>query len=312
MVVASPEPRERRRLRRFTLAALVTNIGIVFTGGLVRVTSSGLGCPTWPRCTEDGFVPRPGGDHAGWQTAIEYGNRLLTFVVLAAAVAVVVQVRRTRPHPRPIELLAWALPIGVLGQAVLGGITVLTGLSPYTVASHFLLSMLLIAAAVALHERLRPPDGNPPAGRGIQHATTGLLVLTYLVLILGTVVTGAGPHGGDATAPRFGVDIRLVAIAHADAVWALLGLTAGLVAVNWRTGPPRLRLALRVVLGLQLAQGALGYTQYVLGVPPALVALHILGAALLWATVVAAWVRARPPVELTPSADPASEALAAR
>jgi heme a synthase len=305
----------RRRLRWFALAAIVTNIGIVFTGGLVRVTQSGLGCPAWPRCTEDGFVPRPGGDHAGWQTAIEYGNRLLTFVVLAAAVAVFVQVRRTRPHHRSVELLAWVLPAGVVGQAVLGGITVLTGLSPYTVASHFLVSMVLIAAAVALHERVRVPEEHTPASRGVQHATTALLVIAFAVLILGTIVTGAGPHGGDVSAPRFGIDIRLAAIAHADAVWALVGLTVGLTAVTWRTGPPRMRRAVRTLLALQLVQGAIGYTQYVLGVPPVLVALHILGAALMWAAAVAVWVRARPladPAAMTSTTGSGSEALASR
>lgn len=304
----------QRRLRRFALAALVSNIGIVFTGGLVRVTSSGLGCPAWPRCTEDGFVPRPGGDHAGWQTAIEYGNRLLTFVVLAAAVGVFVQVRRTRPHHRSVERLAWVLPLGVVAQALLGGVTVLTGLSPYTVAGHFLLSMVLIAAAVGLHERVRGAGEEPPAGRGIQHATSALVIVAFVVLVLGTVVTGAGPHGGDTSAARFGVDIRLVAIAHADAVWALVGLTVGLVAVTWWTGPPGMRRAVRVLLGLQLVQGTLGYTQYVLGVPPALVALHILGAALVWTAAVTVWVRARPIAPTPTAADVASDpgALATR
>jgi heme a synthase len=293
MTVPAP-PSTRPRLRRLALAAVVTNIGIVFTGGLVRVTGSGLGCPTWPTCDEQRLVPTPGGEHAGWQTAIEFGNRLLTFVVLAAALAVFVEVRRTRPHQRPVTLLAWLLPLGVLAQALLGGITVLTGLSPTTVAAHFMVSMGLIAAAVALYERVREADPSPPPTRGIQHATTVLAVIALVVLLLGTVVTGAGPHGGDTAAARFPVDIRLAAIAHADAVWALIGTTVALVAVTWRAGPRRLRVAVRVLLGLQLAQGALGYTQYVLGIPPTLVALHILGAALMWAATVTVWVRARP------------------
>lgn len=293
-VEPATEPPERRRLRRFALAAIVTNIGIVFTGGLVRVTGSGLGCPTWPRCDDDSFVPLPGGDHAGWQTAIEFGNRLLTFVVLAAAIAVFVQVRRTRPHPVSVERLAWVIPLGVLTQAVVGGITVLTRLSPLTVATHFLLSMVLISAAIALHERVRPGDGHPPASSGVRWATTALAVIGAVVLVLGTLVTGAGPHAGDPDVGRLGVDIRFMAIAHADAVWALLGVTIALVAVTWRTGPPRLRNALRLLLGIELAQGAIGYTQYALGIPAALVAIHILGAALLWATVTAVWVRARP------------------
>jgi heme a synthase len=296
--------RDERRLRRFALAAVVTNIAIVFTGGIVRVTGSGLGCPDWPRCDGARLTPSLGAEGQGWHELIEFGNRLLTFVVLAAAVAVFVQVRRTRPHPPLVEAMAWALPLGVLAQALLGGITVLTGLSPYTVAAHFLLSMVLIAAAVVLYERVKvprtagaaDPDASPAdlPGRGLQFATTALLVVAAVVLVLGTVVTGAGPHGGDVTAPRFGVDIRTMAIAHADAVWALVGLTIALVAVTWRAGPPPLRRALRVLLAVELAQGALGYTQYALGIPAWLVAGHILGAALLWAAAVTVWIRARP------------------
>ncbi|GGI07664.1 COX15/CtaA family protein [Egicoccus halophilus] len=297
-MATSPAPASLRLLRRFTLAALVTNIGIVFTGGVVRVTGSGLGCPTWPACDGRQLVPTPGGDHAGWQTAIEFGNRLLTFVVLAAAIAVFVQLRRTGPHPRPIRLLGWALPLGVLAQAVMGGITVLLRLTPWTVAAHFLLSMVLIAVAVALHEYVRPPARDPadrvPASSGIRWATTVLLVVAAVVLVLGTIVTGAGPHAGDPEVPRLGVDIRFVAIAHADAVWLLLGLTVALVAVTWRSGPPRLRSMLRVLLGLELLQGTIGYTQYALGIPEGLVSLHILGAALVWAAAVSCWARARP------------------
>lgn len=302
---ATVSARDERRLRRFALAALVTNVAIVFTGGIVRVTGSGLGCPDWPRCDGANLTPTLGAEGQGWHELIEFGNRLLTFVVLAAAVAVFVQVRRTRPHPPLVEAMAWALPLGVVAQALLGGITVLTGLSPYTVAAHFLLSMVLIAAAVVLYERVKVPrtagaatsaDG-PPAeapGRGLQHATTALLVVAAVVLVLGTVVTGAGPHGGDVTAPRFGVDIRTMAIAHADAVWALVGLTVALVAVTWRSGPPPLRRAIRVLLVVELAQGALGYTQYALGIPAWLVAGHILGAALMWTAAVTVWIRARP------------------
>jgi heme a synthase len=287
----SPGP----RLGRFTLAALAANIGIVFTGGLVRVTGSGLGCPQWPTCDGQNLVPVPGGDHAGWQAAIEFGNRLLTFVVLASVVAVFVQVRRTRPHPRGIEALTWVLVSGVLAQALLGGVTVLTGLLPATVAAHFLLSMVLIAAAAVLHERTRPaPSGSPPTSPGLRHATTALVAVAFAVLVLGTIVTGAGPHGGDATAPRLDVDIRLMAIAHADGVWLLLGLTVALIAVTWRSGPVPLRRALRMLLALELVQGAIGYTQYAIGIPWPLVAAHILGAALVWAAAVTAWARARP------------------
>lgn len=290
----SPSP-ERRRLRRAALAAIVTNVMIVFTGGLVRVTGSGLGCPDWPTCDGASLAPVPGGDHAGWQAAIEFGNRLLTFVVLAAVIAVWVQVRRTRPHPRQVEVLAWFLPAGVLFQAVLGGITVLTGLAPLTVAGHFLASMALIFAAVVLHERVRPASETIEVGVGLRHAITALIAVAVAVMVLGTVVTGAGPHGGDVTAPRFPVDIRLVALAHADAVWLLVGLTVALVVITWRHPSRRLRNALRALLVIEIVQGGIGYAQYALGIPASLVALHILGAALMWTAASAAWARSHVP-----------------
>jgi heme a synthase len=298
----------RDRLVPLALAAIATNVLIVFTGGLVRVTGSGLGCPTWPTCDGETIVPRPGGEHATWQTAVEFGNRLLTFLVLAVAVAVVIEVRRRRRElPARLRYLAWALPAGVLAQALLGGVTVLTGLSPLVVAAHFLLSMVLIAIAVALWQRAREHAGMVapvPAGTpvhqvlaaGLRWATTALAVVAGAVLVLGTLVTAAGPHAGDPGTERLGLDIRIMAIAHADAVWLLVGLTVALVAVTWRHGPPELRTAARALLLLEVLQGTLGYTQYALGIPAALVAAHILGAALVWATAVAVWVRARPPV----------------
>ena len=272
----------------------------------MRVTGSGLGCPTWPRCDEESFVPTPGGAHAGWQTAIEFGNRLLTFVVLAAAIAVVWEVRRHRDLlPSSLRRLAWLLPIGVLVQAVMGGITVLLGLTPWTVASHFLLSMGLIAVAIVIFEWVRRPAGAQLPGAGVRRATWVLAAVGATVLVLGTLVTGAGPHAGDPSTPRLAADIRILALAHADAVWLFVGLTAALVAVTWN-GPPRLRNAVRALLGLQLLQGTIGYTQYALGIPEALVAAHILGAALVWMTTVLVWTRARdlPPAASAPDAPP--------
>jgi len=253
-----------------------------------------LGCPDWPTCDGQSFVPLPGSEHAGWQAAIEFGNRLLTFVVLAAVIAVWIQVRRTRPHSRQVEFLAWFLPAGVAFQAILGGITVLTGLHPLTVAAHFLASMALIFAAVLLHERVSKPSGGEPIGTGLRHATTALAAVAIAVMVLGTIVTGAGPHGGDVTAPRLPVDIRIAALAHADAVWLLVGLTIALVVVTWRHSSRRLRVALRVLLAIEIVQGALGYAQYALGIPNTLVALHILGAALMWTAASAVWARAHP------------------
>lgn len=301
-----------RRLSRAAMAAIVANVGIVFTGGVVRITGSGLGCADWPTCDGRNIAPVAGGDHAGWQAFVEFGNRLLTFVVLAAVLAVVVQVRRTGPHPPGIVRLAWALPAGVVAQALLGGVTVLTGLSPFTVAAHFLLSMVLIAVAVTLHERVRCEAPEPPPRRSVQHAVTAIGVLAAVVLVLGTIVTGAGPHGGDLQAPRFDVDIRFAAMTHAGSVWLLLALTAATLAASWRDGPARLRAALGWLLVLGVAQGALGYTQYVLGIPATLVSLHVLGAAVLWAVTVAVWARAHPALarEQPPTSTPGTSPVA--
>ena len=306
--MTAPEPApDLRRLRRFALAAVVTNIGIVITGGVVRVTGSGLGCPDWPTC--DGRAVTPvGGDHEGWHVFIEFGNRLLTFVVLAAVVAVLVEVRRQRPQARPLEPLAWALVGGVLTQAAVGGVTVLTGLAPLTVAVHFLLSMALIAVAVTLHQRLRPGPAHAPPPIGLRHATSAVVWVALVVLVLGTLVTGAGPHGGDPGASRLGLDIRVMAIAHADAVWLLVGVTAASMLAGWRTGPPAFRRGLRLLLVVQLAQGGIGYLQYVLGIPPALVSLHIAGASVMWALAVGVWVAARPEL-LLPAARSSSPPL---
>jgi heme a synthase len=287
------ETPELRRLRRFALAAIVTNVGIVITGGTVRITGSGLGCPTWPSCDGDSFVPRPGGEHNSWQMAIEFGNRLLTFVVLAAVVGLIWQLYRTRPHPPVLMRTAWILPIGVVGQALLGGIVVLTGLSPFTVAAHFLLSMVLIFTAVVVHEMVRTGATRAVPPAAIRHLTTAVAAAAFVVLVLGTVTTAAGPHGGDPSAARLDLDIRLAALAHADAVWLLLGLTLALVVLTWR-GPARVRAAARALLGFEILQGVIGYTQYALGVPEALVVLHVVGATLVWASASAAWIRARP------------------
>ncbi|MFU8840294.1 MAG: COX15/CtaA family protein [Nitriliruptoraceae bacterium] len=284
----------RRALRGAALAALVANMVIVFTGGIVRVTGSGLGCSDWPTCDGTNITPiAGGGGHEAWQGYVEFGNRLLSAPVLLTAVLVWWFVRRTGPHPPIVRGLALLLPLGVLGQVALGGVTVLTGLSPVTVAGHFLASMVLIAAAAGVYELVREPDGEPPAARGVQRAMSAVLLVSFVVLVLGTLVTGTGPHGGDLNAPRFGFNLRVMAIAHADAVWLLLGLTAATVAVTWRSGPPRFRRTLRLLLVVQLAQGGLGYLQYWLGVPPTLVSFHILGATLMWTVAVLAWARAR-------------------
>jgi len=282
-------------LRRATLAALATNIGIVITGGVVRVTGSGLGCPNWPQCEPGSLVPTVASEHTNWQTAIEFGNRLLTFIVLAAVIWVVVALRRHATDMPRLRRVAWLLPAGVLTQAIIGGITVLTGLAPIAVAVHFLLSMALIAVAMLVHREVTAHAHHRPAVRSVQHLTTAVVAVTSVVLLLGTVVTGAGPHGGDTVAPRLPVNIRLVAIAHADMVWLLLGLTVALL-VATRQADTALRHSVVALLALQLTQGGIGYVQYWLGIPASVVSLHIAGAAILWAFTINVFWHARGPL----------------
>jgi cytochrome c oxidase assembly protein subunit 15 len=281
------------RLKGAANAALAANVGIVITGALVRITGSGLGCADWPRCEQGSFVP-VAGLADGWHAAIEFGNRLLTFVVLAATLWFLWKVLAARRSsggalPPLVTRIAWLLPIGVLVQAVIGGITVLTGLNWWTVSVHFLVSMVLISLAVtARHALVADPD-DAPAAPGIRHGLTGAVAVGFLVLILGTFVTAAGPHGGDANAPRIGIDIRPLAIAHADGVWLLLGGLVALLLVSRSLASPRLTRALAIALFVALAQGGVGYLQYWLGIPRELVSLHVVGATLVWLTLSQAW-----------------------
>jgi cytochrome c oxidase assembly protein subunit 15 len=268
-------------LRRLAVASLVANITIVVTGGLVRLTSSGLGCPSWPTCTAGSLRPT---QEYGVHGLIEFGNRLVAFVVFLVALLTLVAALRQRPGRRDIRRLAVALFFGIPAQAALGGITVLTHLNPWTVMLHFLLSMLLVALATLLVRRTREGDGPPRllVPRALQRLGVGLLALVAVVLYLGTVVTGSGPHAGDVSARRTGLDIRTVAQVHADAVLLLIGVSIGLaVALVAVRAPARARRAAFTLVGVELAQGVVGGVQYAFGLPIGLVAVHLLGAALV-------------------------------
>ena len=257
----------------------VANGLIVVTGGLVRLTGSGLGCPTWPRCTDDSFVATP--ELAG-HGAVEFGNRLLTFVLTAAAIATVVVVwRSARRDLRPLAVVSF---LGIPAQALLGGVTVLTGLNPWTVAAHFLVSMALVGVATTLWLRSREPGvGQPLLRRPLELLVFGIAAVTAVVLVLGTVVTGAGPHSGDKNAAdRMDFDPETVSHLHADVVFLLVGLTVALlVALYAVDSPARLRNAARDLLIVQLAQGVVGFVQYFTDLPILLVLLHMLGAVLI-------------------------------
>lgn len=271
-------------LHRVVVANLVLQVLVVVTGGLVRLTGSGLGCPTWPQCVPGSFTP-VAHQAQGVHKLIEFGNRTLTGVLTIAAVAVIVAVWRWAAHRRALRWLSFLPLAGVLAQALLGGVTVLTGLNPASVAAHFLLSMVLVSVSALLVHRGREGDGVPvrvvrPDIRLLARVTAGI---GAGVLVLGTVVTGSGPHSGDAVRPtRFDVDPRSVAWLHADAVMLFAGLVvAMLVAVRVSDAPTTVRRAWAAVLGVTLVQGLVGYTQYFAGLPEAVVALHLLGASLL-------------------------------
>jgi heme a synthase len=271
-------------LRRILLLNLIAEVGIVVTGGLVRLTGSGLGCPTWPRCTEDSFVPVAGQDE-GIHKFIEFGNRMLTSVVSVAALLVIIAIWKLASDRPQLRRLSFLPLIGVGLQAVVGGITVLTGLSPITVALHFLASMVLIWLSTYLLYRVtREGDSapRPVVPQVVRWAAYAVAALTGVILILGTVVTGSGPHSGDADTPRFGFDVRTVSWLHADAVMLFVGLViAVLVAVHVIEVPQRVRRAWRAVLAVTALQGLVGYTQYFTGVPWVLVLVHMLLASLL-------------------------------
>ena len=272
------------KLRRFLYGALLTlQAGLVLTGGAVRITGSGLGCPTWPECTPGSYTPVPHQAEGQLHAWIEFGNRLLTFALVAVSLAVLIHVLYKRR--RDLRSLAIGQLLGILGQGVLGGITVLTDLHPLPVAGHLLLSIILIAGAASLYSRREySARSRTDLDKLTKRISLLHIGLTFVVIILGTIVTGSGPHAGDEKAQRFGFDIRVVAWLHADAVIALLGLTAAFF-ILVRSDKELVR-RIAVFTTIALAQGAIGYIQYFTGIPEILVAAHLLGATLVW---IAAW-----------------------
>lgn len=284
---------------RFLVRALLfAQCAIVVTGGAVRLTKSGLGCPTWPECAPGSFLPSPHQAEDPLNIWIEFINRILTFLLFAIALAVVIWVLRSRR--RDLRVLAALQVLGIMGQAVVGGITVLTKLHPAAVGSHFILSIALIGGAVALVERAKGYPIRGPVAPVAQNIIRALLILGLLVIMMGIVVTGSGPHAGDLAAPRFGFDIRTVAWLHADLVIAFVGLlVAYILLLHFVALVPDTELSRRRkseskrLLAITLGQGAIGYIQYFTGVPEALVLAHLIGVVLLWSTLVRHAVRAQ-------------------
>lgn len=268
-------------VRRLALASVLTNAGIVVTGGAVRLTASGLGCPTVPNCTEDSFFPTR---ELGIHGVIEYTNRTLTGVLSIVAIATLVAVWRHRPRRRDLLGPAVALLVGIPAQALLGAVTVLTGLNPWSVMGHFLISMLLVATAVLLWRRSHEPPGPtvPVVPAPLRLLTRGLLGVVAAVLVLGTVVTGTGPHAGDPDSARMVFDLAVVSQLHADAVLLLIGLSVALWAGLLAAAAPRaVQRAALGLLAVELGQALIGFVQYFTDLPVLLVGFHLLGAVLV-------------------------------
>ncbi|MFD7711972.1 heme A synthase [Streptomyces sp. NPDC059785] len=272
-----------RTVRRAALSALVMSVIIVVTGGAVRLTGSGLGCPTWPKCTDESLTTTSA---MGFHGVIEFGNRMLTYVLCAAIGWAIIAARSQKPRRRTLTRLGWAQFWIAMGNAVLGGIVVLVGLNPYTVAAHFLLTTALIAVALLLWQRAGEGDTEPRplVGKSVQQLVWFLVAATVLLIAVGTVVTGAGPHAGDSSdVPRMGVDWESVAKLHAVLAWIVVTLTFALwfvlKAVDAPAGPLHRTRDLFLIL---LGQGVIGYVQYFTELPEILVGLHMFGSCLVW------------------------------
>ena len=270
-------PSTYHRITKFALLALAT---IVVSGAAVRLTGSGLGCSDWPTCEQDRFIAE-----FEFHPMVEFVNRLFTGVVSIAVVLAVLGSLRRDPYRRDLVNWSWGLVAGVVAQIILGAVTVRLELTPVTVMAHFLLSMVLVWNAVVLVERADPdPDPRVHPDPTVRRLIRALTALTVVVLVSGTVVTGAGPHGGDDRADRINVTLQSVARIHSVLVLSLIALA---LVVAWRIrsqdGPLRTRLTW--ALCAMVAQGAVGYTQYLTDVPAALVGVHVLGSLVVWVTV---------------------------
>jgi heme a synthase len=282
-------------LRRLALAGVVVNAGIIVTGAAVRLSESGLGCPDWPACTARSLVATRTPGQTAVNTWIEFGNRLLTFVVMAVAVAVFIAAWRLRvpgPDGKPgrrqdLVWLAAAQPASVVLQAVLGGITVLTALNPAMVSVHFLVSMAIVGVTVVLYVRcaegVTPP--RPLVRPDLRVLSAVVIAVAGVMFAAGTVVTGSGPLAGNAAAPRYHLPLEGATQLHADIGWLFAGVAVALAVGLRLTGaPPRAVRLGWVLLAVLAAQGTVGYVQYFTGLPPVLVGIHVLGSVLVWIT----------------------------
>lgn len=294
-------PLPSRRVQRVLAAGVIATQGtIAVTGAIVRVTASGLGCPTWPQCFPGSYVPVRVAEVPRIHQAIEFGNRMVTFAVVIAAVLAVLAVSRARRRTE-VQVYAWLMPASTVVQAVLGGITVRTGLAWWTVSLHLVLSMLMVWLAVLLYVRIGEPDQGivqRQAPAPLRWLTALSAVTLSAVLVTGTLVTAAGPHAGDKSAdrpvPRLKVEVVLLAHLHESLLIGFLGLLIGLLFGLAAAGVGRTILVrLVTVIAVAFAQGLVGTIQFFTGVPPALVTLHVAGAVLVTAATAALWASMR-------------------
>ncbi|SDK17013.1 heme A synthase [Cryobacterium sp. Sr8] len=296
------------RIRFFAWLSLVTEIVIVGTGGAVRLTASGLGCPTWPTCTAQSLVPTP---EMGVHGVIEFANRLMTGVVGLVAIATFVLLWRIRRERRDLFVLALVLALGVLVQALLGGVTVLTGLNPFIVGLHFIVSLLMVCVATVLVYRTTTTPGPrrrvvPTWFARLAHATSAVVAIT---IVVGVVTTASGPHSGDSDAVRSGFDAELFEHLHAWPAYVTLLLTVTLLAAAVIRGLPVAGWAVGL-LGIEAMQIIIGLVQARTGLPPVLVGSHMVLACVLAAVMTALILHLRAPVAET-DASPASATASA-
>lgn len=275
-----------RTLPKASAALLFLQATLVVTGGAVRLTGSGLGCPTWPECTPGSYLPIAGQIEGQLHAWIEFGNRILTFVLVIAALATLFAVLFSQR--RDLRLLAIGQVAGIFGQGILGGITVLTNLNPIAVASHFIFSTILIAAATSLFTRRYRPAVKKFSSQQTDNYSRMHIGLSAIVIALGTIVTGAGPHAGDIDAPRLHIRIQSATAMHGIAVALLLVLTLAFF-LSTQTNANTKKLLTMFAL-LTFAQGAIGLIQYIQGVPVLLVATHLVGAVLIWILAWRIWL----------------------
>lgn len=292
-------------VRRAALASVVTAVLIVVTGGAVRLTQSGLGCETWPKCTDDSLTPTA---DMGIHGMIEFGNRMMIYVMCTVAGLVILTARSRTPVRRDLTRLGWAQFWIIMGNAVVGGITVLTGLNPYIVSSHFLLSTALLTVAVVTWQRAR--EGDAPARhlvpRPLRQLTGLLVAATAALIVIGTVVTGAGPHAGDARkVHRIPLDWQEITQLHVDFVYIVVGLTVALwFALRAVPAPAVVRRRVLELFAVLLGQGVIGYVQYFTHLPELVVGVHMFGSCLVWIAVLRVFLAQRERPERSDAPDP--------